>query len=222
MTPKARWALLVAVLVAFALTVVAAGQRSEPPRATGVERLGPEFGEPVAGYLRRAERSLPAPGGDRVWALVQLSDYLDPLAAADLVGGVRLSVVVFRVPLPGVQTALVTRDLPGQRPGAELMAAMREAAQDRARVAAQAPPGSRRALIAAAEATRLHAGCACVLALLVRADGAPLHELTGRPGVRAVHAASPSAAPQELAVSPLLPEQHDVVSSVPDDAPIPS
>jgi hypothetical protein len=221
MTPRTRWALLAVLLVAFALTVVVAGQRGDPPAATGVERLGPEFGEPVAGYLQRAAGSLLAPGEDEMWALVQPSGYLDPPAAADLVRGMRLSAVVFRVPLPGVQTALVTRDLPGQRPATELMAAMREVAQDRARAATQAPPGSRPAAVAATEATRLQAGCACVLALLVRADGDTLRELAGRPGVRAVHASSPGTPRQELAVSPLLPEQRDVVRSVPDDGPVP-
>jgi len=221
MTSRARWALLAVLLVAFALTVVAAGQRGDPPAATGAERLGPEFGEPVADYLQRAARSLPLSSEDEAWALVQPSGYLDPSGATDLVRGTRLSAVVFRVPLPGVQTALVARDLPGQRPAAELGTAMREAAQDRARAAAQAPPGSRRAAAAITEAARLQAGCTCVLALLVWADGDTLRELAGRPGVRAVHAASPGTPRQELAVSPLLPEQPDVVGPVPDDGPVP-
>lgn len=221
MTQRARWTLLAGLLVALAVAVVVAGQRSEPPSAVGVERLGPEFGEPVADYLQRAAGSLPPPGGGQLWALVQLDGYLEPGPAAELTRGVRLSRVVLRVPLPGVQTALIFRDLPGQRPAAELSAAGRAAGQERARVAAQAPPASRSAAVAAAEATRLQAGCGCVLALLVRADGDVLHELAGRPGVRAVHVASPGAAPPELSMSPLLPEQRDVVGSVPDDGPAP-
>ena len=107
-----------------------------------------------------------------MWALVQLDDYIEPGPAAELTQGVRVSRVVLRVALPGVQTALIARDLPGQRPAAELVTATQAAAQDRARAAGQAPPGSRPAAVAAVESARLSAGCACVLAMLVRADGA--------------------------------------------------
>lgn len=227
MAPRTpRGALLAGLLVAFVTAVVVAGQRAEPPPA-GVERLGPEFGEPVAAYVRRAWESLPPPGADpagvgEVWALVELDSYLEPRPAAELIQGVRLSRVVLRVPLLGVQTALIARELPGQRPAAELAAAVRAAGQDRARAAGQAPPGGRLATVAAAESARLSAGCACVLAMLVRADGDALRKLAGRSGVRAVHAASPGTPPQGLSVSPLLPEQQHVVGPVPDDGPVPA
>ncbi|HEU0088589.1 MAG TPA: hypothetical protein VFQ77_13250 [Pseudonocardiaceae bacterium] len=220
MTPRTRWALLAVLLVAFAAAVVVAGQPGEAPPVAGVQRLGPESGELVADYLRRAAGSLPAAGRPEVWALVQLDGYLDPVAAAVLVQGSRLSGVVLRVPLPGVQTALVFRDLPGQHPAAELVAAMRAAGADRARAATQAPPTSRAAAVAAVEAARLRASCACVLALLVRADGAALRELAARPGIRAVQAASPGTPRAGLAISPLLPEQRFVVGPVPDQGPV--
>lgn len=220
-TQEARWALLAVLLVALSVAVVVAGQRSEPPPVAGVERLGPEFGEPVADYLQRAAGSLPPPGGGQVWALVQLDGNLEPGPAAELTPGVRLSQVVLRVALPGVQTALVFRDVSGQHPVAELAAAVQAAGLDRARAAAQAPPGSRQAAVAAAEAARLGAGCACVLALLVRADPGALRELAVRPRVRAVHAASPDTPRQGLSVSPLLPEQRDVVGPVSDDGAVP-
>lgn len=219
-----RWALLAVLFVVFTATVLVAGRHGEPPPTAGVERLGPESGEPVADYLRRANESLPSPGGGEVWALAQLDGYLEPAAAADLVGPgtrVRLSGVVLRVPLPGVQTALISRDVPGQHPAQELATAIRMAGSDRARAGTQAPPGSRPAAVAAAEAARLRGGCACVLALLVRGDGDALRELTDQPGVRAVHAASPGSPRHGLAVSPLLPEQRDVVGPVPDQAPVP-
>lgn len=226
MTSLARAALLAVLLVALGLAVVVAGQRGEPPSAAAMERLGPEFGEPVADYLRRIAGTLPPPGdgrtgGGQVWALVQLNGYLEPDPAAELIQGTRLSQVVLRVALPGVQTALVFRDVPGQNPAAELAAAVRAAGLDRDRAAVQAPSGSRQAAVAVVEAARLRAGCACVLALLVRADSAVLSRLTGHSAVRAVHAASPDTPRQGLSVAPLLPEQRDVVGPVSDDGPVP-
>ncbi len=221
MSGRVRWALLGVLLVVFTATVVVAGRNGEQAPAVGVERLGPESGELVADYLRRANESLPPPGAGEVWALVQLDVYLGPAPAASLVHGVRLSGVVLRVPLPGVQTALISRDLPGQHPAQEVAVAIRSAGQDRARAGTQAPPGSRSAAVAAAEALQLRNGCACVLALLVRADGAALRELADQPGVRAVHAAGPGTSRAGLAVSPLLPEQRNAVGPVPDHRPVP-
>lgn len=221
MPRRARWVVLAVLVAALGVTVVVAGGPGEPSLVTGVQRLGPEAGEPVADYLRRAGASLPAAESRSIWALVQLEGYLKPGRAAELVQGVRLSRVVLRVPLPRVQTALITRDLPGQRPVAELTEALRSAAQDRTAVAAREVPGSRPAAVAAAEATRLRAGCACVLALLVFGDGEALHAVAARPGVRAVHAALPDTPIQDVAISPLLPEQVDAAGPVPDDGPVP-
>jgi hypothetical protein len=226
MSSRARWVLLAVLLAVFTATVVVAGRDGEEPPSAGVQRLGPEAGEPVPAYLRRAQQSLPPTGVGPVWALIQLDGYLTPAAAAALVTSapghpVRLSRVVLRVALPAIQTALISRDLPGQHPAEELAAAVRTAAQDRARESAQAPAGSRSAAVAAAEAARLRDGCTCVLALLAWAEGDALHAVADRPEVRAVHAASPGPALQGLAVSPLLPEQRDVVGPVPDDGPVP-
>ncbi|HEX5346017.1 MAG TPA: hypothetical protein VFW64_02780 [Pseudonocardiaceae bacterium] len=220
MPSRARWAVLAMLFVVFGVTVVVAGHRAEPVHS-GVQRLGPEAGEPVAQYLRRADASLPAANSGPVWALVQLDGYLTPEPAAELVRGVRLSRVILRVPLPRVQTALITRDLPGQRPVTELTEAMRSAAQDRL-AASRAAPSGRPAAVAAAEATQLRSGCACVLALLVYGDGDALRAVAARPGVRAVHAAYPDTPVQDLAISPLLPEQFDAAGPVPDDGPVPS
>ncbi|MGB9282085.1 MAG: hypothetical protein WCB57_18715 [Pseudonocardiaceae bacterium] len=219
MPARARWAVLAVLFVVFGVTVVVAGQRGEPVHS-GVQRLGPEAGEPVAQYLRRAGASLPTGNSGPVWALVQLDRYLTPAPAAELVRGVRLSRVIFRVPLPRVQTALITRDLPGQRPVTELSEAMHSAAQDRVAASREVPTG-RPAAVAAAEATQLRSGCACVLALLVYGDGDALRIVAARPGVRAVHAALPDTPLQDLAISPLLPEQLDAAGPVPDDGPVP-
>jgi hypothetical protein len=221
---------LTVLLVAFGAAVVAAGQREpDPPPLPGVERLGPEPGEPVARYLARAAISLPARGTGPAWALVQLEDHLDAATAAALTQDVatqdvatqdvRISRVVLRVPLPRVQTALLTRPVPGQRPVEEIAAAMRSTAGDRQAVAAPATAG-RAGEVAAAEARRLREGCACVVALLVRGDRAALERLATRSHVRAVHAARVGTPPQGLALAPLLPEQREAAGPVPDDGPV--
>jgi hypothetical protein len=209
---------LTVLVVVFGLTIWAAGQHGEPLPA-GAERLGPEAGEQVADYLRRAETSLPAGKSGPVWALVQLEGYLTPAPAAELAQGVRLSRAIIRVPLPRIQTALITRDLPGQRPVPELTEALRSAAQDRAVVASQ--QHGRPAALAAAEAAQLRSGCACVVALLVFGDGDALRVVAARLGVRAVHAALLDTPIQDLAISPLLPEQVEMAGPVPDDGPVP-
>ena len=203
----------------FGVTVVVAGHHGGPVHS-GVQRLGPEAGESVALYLRRAGASLPTGISGPVWALVELDGYLTPEPAAELVRGVRLSRVILRVALPRVQTALIIRDLPGQRPVTELAEAERSAAQDRLTASREAT-GGRPAAVAAAEAAQLRSGCACVLALLVYGDGDALRTVAGRPGVRAVHAALPDTPLQDLAISPLLPEQVDSAGPVPDDGPVP-
>jgi hypothetical protein len=219
MPRRAWWVLLAVIVVVFGVTTWVAGQRDAPVPG-GVQRLGPETGEPVADYLRRAGASLPA-GRSSHWALVQLDRYLTPDRAAELTRGVRLSRVVFRVPLPRVQTALSTRDLPGQQPVTELVAAQQAAAAERL-AASRTAADSRRAAVDAAEAAQLHHGCACVLALLVFGDGGALRTVAGRPDVRAVHAALADTSIQDLAISPLLPEQGEIAGPVPDDGPVPS
>ena len=221
MPRPARWAVLAVLGAALGVAVVVAGRPGEPLPVTGVQRLGPEAGEPVADYLRRAAASLPATESGSIWALVQMEDYLTPGHATELTQGVRLSRVVLRVPLPRVQTALIIRDLPGQRPAAELADALRFAAQDRAAVAGREVPGGRSAAVAAAEATQLRDGCACVLAFLVSGDDEALQAVALRPGVRVVHAALPDTSIQDVAISPLLPEQVDTAGPVPDDGPVP-
>jgi hypothetical protein len=219
MSRRAWWVLLAVLVVVFGVTTWVAGQRDAPVPG-GVQRLGPEAGEPVANYLRRADASLPA-GRSSHWALIQLDGYLAPDRAAELTRGIRLSRVVFRVPLPRVQTALIIRDLPGQQPVSELVAAQQAAAAERLAASREATD-SRRAAVDAVEAAQLHHGCACVLALLVFGDGDALRTVAGRAGVRAVHAALANTSIQDLAISPLLPEQAESAGPVPDDGPAPS
>jgi hypothetical protein len=216
--------LVLAVLVAVLLSLLMSGcasPRAQPP-VMGTELLGPEQGERVADYLARARHSLPATG--EVWALVQLDEPVDAGTAAALTEGVRVSRVVYRVPLPRVQTALVTVPLPGQHPAAELREAQLRAGDERQQAGERAAANgqSRATGVATAEAAELRAGCACVLALLVRADRAGLDAVASRPRVRVIHAATQGLPLPAVAVSPLLPEQRDVVGPVPDDGPVPT
>jgi len=222
MTNRARWALLGVLLVAVGVAVLAAGQRSTsgpPALLPGVQRLGPEPGEPVVHYLTRAADSFPQTG--TAWALVQFDDHLPPADTARVARDVRLARVVLRVPLARVQTALITRSVPGQRPEEEIAAVLRSAAAHRQAAAARAPAGSRAAAVAAAEAHRLRDGCGCVVAVLVRTDRVGLQRLAAREQVRAVHAAQVGTPPQGLALAPLLPEQREVAGPVADDGPVP-
>jgi hypothetical protein len=216
---------LAAVLVVVLVTAWVAGSGSAPgaggvPGSTDATRLGPAAGETVAGYLARARVVPPGPPGPRP-ALVELTGELDVPAAAALLAGVTPRSVVFRVPLPRVQTAL--REVPLD-PDVDPPTALRLAeatAANRAGEQARTSAG-RAAAVAATESARLSAGCACVVALVVDLDPAApgvLDALATRPGVRTVEVAPPGA--RSLAVSPLLPEQDGTVGPVPDDGPVP-
>ncbi|MDD7968838.1 hypothetical protein [Actinomycetospora lemnae] len=218
--------MLAVVLVVVLLTAWAAGSASRPgpggvPGSTDATRLGPTPGETVAGYLDRTRVPPPGPPGPRP-ALVTLAGEQDVAAAAAAIEGVPAREVVLRVPLPRVQTALrqIRLDDSGAvDPAAALRLAEAQAA-NRAGEQARSSSG-RAAAIAATESARLAAGCACVLALVVEIDPAAAPALAARPGVRAVEVAPAGARVGALAVSPLLPEQTDVVGPVPDDGPVP-
>ena len=219
---RARWVLAALLFVTFGAAVLVAGQRPPGPAPLpGVERLGPEPGEPVAHYAARAAASVPPAGAGPAWALVQFSDHLAARDAAEITRNVRLARVVLRVPLDRVQTALVTRVVPGQYPEAEIAAGLRSAASARSAATAGSPPGSRSGAVAAAEAARLRDGCACVVAALVHGDRAALSSVATQPQVRVVHAAEVGTPPSGLALAPLLPEQREVAGPVPDDGPVP-
>ncbi|GEL19466.1 hypothetical protein [Pseudonocardia asaccharolytica] len=191
-----------------------------PQPAAGSVRLGPDPGEPVAGYLARLPAQLPAPGSSAP-ALVQLTAEVTTAEAAALAGGLRAESVVLRVPLPRVQTALHFEALD---PGGALPQAL-DIARQRAAHAAAADaarlPGRAGAIAAAAHAALTAPGCACVLALVVEGDRAALAALAAQPEVRAVQAAPAGTTPAELALAPLLPEQTERADPPPDDGPVP-
>ncbi|MFC5993350.1 hypothetical protein ACFQE5_03875 [Pseudonocardia hispaniensis] len=211
------------VVVALLVAWYAGGQfaPAQPRPPAGSVRLGPDPGEPVAGYLARLPALLPVPGTSAP-ALVQLAAEVPTADAALLAGVMRVDSVVLRVPLARVQTALYFEALD---PRIELPRAL-DTARQRAAHAAAAEAGrltGRPGAVAAAEQAALaDPGCACVVAFVVEGERAALETLAGRPGVRAVHAAPAGTTPVELALAPLLPEQTDRADPLPDDGPVPT
>ncbi len=221
MTLRARIGVLVACGVVAVLVALYAAVQS-PPAApvppAGSVHLGPEPGEDVAGYLA----ALPEPAAGVAPALVQFAAERTPTDAAALGAGGTIVTAVFRAALPRVQTALRFQALdPGAPPVSALDLARRRAASaaadDVTRLA-----GRPRAVAAAEAAVLAEPDCACVLALVVRADGAALRAIAARPGVRAVDAAPPGTTDRELALSPLLPDQVERADPLPDDGPVPA
>ncbi|MGI8798253.1 MAG: hypothetical protein ACR2GE_02975 [Pseudonocardia sp.] len=216
--------LVLGLLVVLAAIFVAGRESGDPPPAGSADsvRLGPEQGDDVAAYLARLPALLPAAGAGPVPALVQFDAELDAAAALTAVAGAQPGQVVFRVPLPRVQTALRFQLLAAAPDSAaaarEIDFARQRAEQDAARDAAART--GRAAAVATAEARALAQPCRCVLAVLVHADRATLDVIRARPGVRAVHAAPSRTAARDVALSPLLPEQQIAVTATPDDGPV--
>ena len=215
--------------------------RREPvgDRTVGeVTRVGVATGDPIPAYLRASADELarltagsPPATGEGTWALVSFSAYLTPQRLASTLGGVPVSAVVARVPLPGRQTEIVR--IAAIRVPDDVVAGMgevaarkdREAADYRARAAAPsgaADPELRRvydtgAQVSAAEAAAYRAGCACVYAAVVRSTPEALRGLAARPGVRVVDPAPEVLRLDRTVFTPPLPEQRDVVRPPADE-----
>jgi hypothetical protein len=217
-TTRRRFALLaacavVAALVALYTAVHTPAPTSGPP--PGSVRLGPEPGETVTDYVARAATSLP-PAGTTTLALAQ---YADERTVADVQAPGTPVEAVFRVDLPRVQTALRFQPL---EPGVPVTVAL-DSARQRAAAAATSDAGrltDRPRAVATAEAAALtRPDCACIVALVVSADGAALGRAAA--GVRVIEASPPGVTLRELALSPLLPEQAGRADPLPDDGPVP-
>ncbi len=206
--PWACVALLVlAVLLAGVLNPVR-------PASVRSDALGPDSGELVADYLSRAAESLddPADTSTPRWALVSFTEPVDVATVAELGDGLRVAQVLFRVPIDRVQTPLVTVAVP-QHPEA-LRRAPTVAAS---RLQVPASGNDRAARVAAVSAERLASGCACVVGIVVWTTSEDLRALADDARVRAVEALPADAVAGRFAVSPLLPEQVEVVTPGPDD-----
>ncbi|RZK94095.1 MAG: hypothetical protein EOP30_08925 [Rhodococcus sp. (in: high G+C Gram-positive bacteria)] len=219
-SPRPRGTAVTAVLTAVVLLVVTVvlGLLHPVRRApVATDTLGPDNGELVADYLARANRSLDAADGRREhWALVSFTRPVTTDAVRDLASGMRVSQVLFRVPLDRVQTPLVP-----------VSVAAGDAALARANVLAagriQAMTGEtdRQAQIAAVSSAELARNCACVIGVVVRGDHDALTALQSAPDVRAVEALGVDAVFGRFAVRPLLPEQTLTVEPGPDDGVVP-
>ena len=225
MTTRRRILLYVTCLAVLLGVAWYAGSGSSssgpPPSATGSVRLGPDPGTAVADYLATLPGDLPAPGVT-VPALVQLDAEVTGPQAVALAADGTLAEVVWRVPLPRVQTALRFEPLDDGVPPATAV----DTARQRAALAAQADADRRTgrpgAVAAAEQAALARPGCGCVVALVVEADRTVLEALATRPGVRAVQAAPAGARLTDLALAPLLPEQTERADPLPDDGPVPT
>ena len=201
---------------------------SARPRSSDAVRLGPNPGQRVGDYLAALPAHLPPPGAAPRPALVQFANELTPGEVVRMLAGIRLTPdqVVFRVPLPGVQTALRFEQLPTVDM-ADWTAAMArrlslaEQSAQRAALRESSAVTGRQARLARYEAGALVGNRPSVLAVLVVGDRSTLINLSSRPGVRAVDAAPEGTSVDEVALAPLLPEQVDVVGPMPDDGPIP-
>jgi hypothetical protein len=200
------------------------------PRAQESVRLGPLPGQSVSGYLAGLTGHLPPAGAGPVPALIQFTDERPVADVASLLAAAAVTPVrvVFRVPLPRVQTALRFEQLTQvdlrdpARSGQRRLTLARDAVARRA-VAEASRAAGRQAAVARYEAAALGGGdCRCVLAVLALGDRAALTKLSSRPGVRAVDAAPVGAASAELALAPLLPEQSGKVGPLADDGPVPA
>ncbi|MDH6678127.1 hypothetical protein M2284_002330 [Rhodococcus sp. LBL1] len=207
------------VLAALALagTAVGLGVANPVPVARiSTDRLGPDSGEQVSVYLDRAQATLNADGdadpATQHWALVSLDASVTPSQLLDVVGDVRVSQVLFHVPLDRAQTPMVAIPVAANRTAVE-----RAPSVAAARLQASVVGHDRPSLLAAYSADQLSAGCACVVGATVRGSLDQLRALDAVPAVRAVEALPADAVAGSFAVSPLLPEQVDVVVPGPDD-----
>ena len=227
MTPRGLTPALavVAVVVGVAAVVGVGFANPVPTPPITTDTLGPDSGEAVPGYLERARDSVASVDGP-VWALVSFTKALtvDEVITSTSsvqvpgaeVSGVRVSRVMFRVPIERVQTPLMSVPVPDNDE-----AVRRSPGVAATRLISLGGDTDRQQQVALASAKQLSAGCACAVGVLVRATPEGLDAITRESNVRAVEALPSDASPWLAAVRPLLPEYVDVVAPGPDDGPVP-
>jgi hypothetical protein len=230
---------LLAAGAALAVAAVVTGGRPPvgDPTVGDVVRVGVAQGQSIPDYLDATGRELRAmltasPPADQVYALVTLSAYLAPDRVTPVVGGLAVSAVYARVPLPEIQTEIVRID--AFRVPEDVIAGMAQVAvrkdgealdyrdllgkltgpdaQERDLRAVYA--SGARVAEAAAEAYRRQ--CSCVYAVIVRAEPAALARLASRAEVRGVDPAPEVRRLDRAVFLPPLPEQIDMARSPAD------
>ncbi|GLI01153.1 hypothetical protein [Phytohabitans aurantiacus] len=216
---------------AVLLTAVWTAGRGEPPgdvTVGDVVRVGVTDGESIPQYVRSSRSELATLAADQeTYALVTLSAYLAPERLKPILGGISVSQVFGRVPLPGAQTQIVR--IPALRVPDDVTAGMvivadrknAEATEYREMSSKLTGDSARErelrqvydsgAEVAIAEAEAYRGGCSCVYAAVVRATPPALDRVFERPEVRAVDAAPEVRRLDRAVFLPPLPEQRDVV-----------
>ncbi|MFB7857833.1 MULTISPECIES: hypothetical protein [Rhodococcus] len=216
---------VVAVVVGVAAVVGVGFANPVPTPPIRTDTLGPDSGEAVPDYLDRARDSVASVDGP-VWALVSFTkaltvgEVITSTSSVQVPGaevsGVRVSRVMFRVPIERVQTPLMSVPVPDNDE-----AVRRSPGVAATRLVSLGGDTDRQQQVALASAKRLSAGCACAVGVLVRATPEGLEAIEHDSNVRAVEALPSDASPWLAAVRPLLPEYVDVVAPGPDDGPVP-
>ncbi|MFD4783546.1 hypothetical protein ACFWNH_21295 [Rhodococcus qingshengii] len=216
---------VVAVVVGVAAVVGVGFANPVPTPPITTDTLGPDSGEAVPDYLDRARDSVASVDGP-VWALVSFTKALtvDEVITSTSsvqvpgaeVSGVRVSRVMFRVPIERVQTPLMSVPVPDNDESVR-----RSPGVAATRLVSLGGDTDRQQQVALASAKQLSAGCACAVGVLVRATPEGLEAIEHDSNVRAVEALPSDASPWLAAVRPLLPEYVDVVAPGPDDGPVP-
>lgn len=225
---RALTVLVVGALVFVGLAVVG---YLNPQRQLGVgtDRLGPVSGEPVQDYLSRSRATLDGDAADHRWALASFGTHLTVGDAYAAARGVRISRMLFQVPIDRVQTPMIAVGVTGSE---------RSVSGSSWRAAATLDPSvgqggsveqggsvgqaGRPAEIAAVSADRLRSGCACVVGVVLRGSESDLTAVAAGGTVRAVEALPADAVDGKFAVSALLPQHIDTVGPLPDDADVPA
>ncbi len=205
-----------ALVIVLVVVVVLGWARPPRPGVIGTDRLGPDSGERVADYLDRAGASLAGGDTDPRWALVTLRTGTTTDGVIGIVAGLRVSQVLYHVPLDRVYTPVITVPVPEGAAAVRAAQPAAAGAMDHVRT-----DDDRSQRIAAVSAARLHAGCACVVNLVVRGTLARLRGLAAHDAIRSVQTLPPDASAGAFAVLPLVPEQLDAAVPGPDDGVVP-
>lgn len=204
----------VGVTIAVVLLLVIVLGITNPVRAPLVtsDALGPDNGEVVSDYVARAAGTLEQPPGNEHWALVSFTRPVSSDTVREVAATVRVSQLLFRLPLDRVQTPLVPVSV-----GSGAAAIERAHVLASARVQRMTGETVRQGNIAAVSSQEFARDCACVIGIVVRGDLDRLGALRSTSAVRAVEALHADAVFGRFAIRPLLPEQAETVSPGPDD-----